>query len=415
MALFSRFLTRRKVRLLAIAALIGFFLLFQAVRKNGREGFTFESSPLPPYTDNPEYVKKPAPKPVPWPEPPPPPPGWTRPAADHNRHDEQLPIPQNPRPADSPTRQRPAAPPRPERPGQGGNAPSPGNKSQANEKTDNTPHRPEVGDVQPRPGSSRPGNSGSIPHQPPAPGDINSNRPLYSPEELAPRIEKYPLSPNQIIRLPKMRPGAMPKIQASSKSPESAERRRTRSQRRDAIKRAMKHSWDAYSKNAMGHDEVRPVSARPHDPFCGWGATLIDSLDTLQIMGMDYEYKEALKLIGDIDFAHTKSNNIPLFETVIRYLGGLIGAFDVSGGKDTILLDKAKQLADMLMGAFDTHNRMPILRYDWRPQASRQNTRASQDAVLAEIGTLSLEFTRLAQITGNHSYYDAVLPFRMLY
>ena len=122
----------------------------------------------------------------------------------------------------------------------------------------------------------------------------------------------------------------------------------------------MIRSWEAYSTYAIGHDEVRPISGRYYDPFCGWGATLVDSLDTLQIMGMDAEYREALKYISEIDFAHTRSRSIPLFETVIRYLGGLIGAYDVSRGKDTILLEKAKDLADMLMGAFDTVNRMPL-------------------------------------------------------
>ena len=62
----------------------------------------------------------------------------------------------------------------------------------------------------------------------------------------------------------------------------------------------------------------------------------------------------------------------------------------------------------MLMGAFDTVNGMPLLRYDWRPQAARQNLKASDDSCLAELGTLTMEFTRLAQLTGNHTYFDAV-------
>jgi len=135
---------------------------------------------------------------------------------------------------------------------------------------------------------------------------------------------------------------------------------------------------------------------------------LVDSLDTLQIMGMEDEYRDALRYVAQVDFAHTRSYNIPIFETVIRYLGGLLGAYDMSDGRDTMLLEKARDLGDMLMGAFDTINRMPLLRYDWRPQAARQNRRASQDSCLAELGTLTLEFTRLAQLTGNHSYFDAV-------
>ena len=36
-----------------------------------------------------------------------------------------------------------------------------------------------------------------------------------------------------------------------------------------------------------------------------------------------------------------------------------MGAYDISGARHTILLDKAVQLAEILLGAFDTPNRMP--------------------------------------------------------
>jgi mannosyl-oligosaccharide alpha-1,2-mannosidase len=52
---------------------------------------------------------------------------------------------------------------------------------------------------------------------------------------------------------------------------------------------------------------------------------------------------------------------------VIRYLGGLLGAYDISGQKYEVLLEKAEQLAEVLIGAFDTPNRMPVLYYRWTP------------------------------------------------
>jgi mannosyl-oligosaccharide alpha-1,2-mannosidase len=48
-------------------------------------------------------------------------------------------------------------------------------------------------------------------------------------------------------------------------------------------------------------------------------------------------------------------------------MGGLIGAYDVSGQKYKVLLDKAVELTEVLMGAFDTPNRMPITYYKWTP------------------------------------------------
>lgn len=391
-------MVRRKIRPLGVLACIVVFVLFQFLRKGGREVFTFDS--LPPYTDTDDYVKKPVPPPVHWTDPPPPPPEWGNRQSGHEGNRDQTPIPQNPNvhpeAEAAPSKNQPLSKQQPVAVG--------------TEIKDPVIHEDSEFPLSTLPDSEQKSHFGhphNVPDQPPVPGDLSQTRHTYTAEELAPRIEKYPIPPNEIIKLPTMKSVPLPKIQAQFPV-ESSQHERIRLQRQAAIKRAMTRSWETYSLYAMGHDEVRPITTRHYDPFCGWGATLVDSLDTLQIMGMDTEYREALKYIVDIDFAHTRSYSIPLFETVIRYLGGLIGAYDTSGGKDTILLEKAKDLADMLMGAFDTVNRMPLLRFDWRPQAARRDLRANDHSCLAELGTLTLEFTRLAQLTGNHSYFDAV-------
>ena len=418
-------MVRRKVRPLAVVAVIAVFLLYQFVRTGGHEVFTFDS--LPPYTDTEHYVRKPNPVPQAVPDPPPPPREWGQPQPQPQPQPQQ-PQPQHDRIADTrPIHQQPPQvrpqvenPPVRDPPVRDPNANRPQNSVEQEERPAFTAGDP-INRVNPNDHeevvlkTGHHDTTGGHHHdgldQPPQPGDFQPghNRPVYTTEELAPRIEKYPLAPKDIIQLPRGQPVALPRIQARFAA-ESADRRRERIQRQAAIKRAMKRSWEAYATYAMGHDEVRPISGRYHDPFCGWGATLVDSLDTLQIMGMEDEYRDALRYVAQVDFAHTRSYNIPVFETVIRYLGGLLGAYDMSGERDTMLLEKARDLGDMLMGAFDTVNRMPLLRYDWRPRAARQHHRASDDSCLAELGTLTLEFTRLAQLTGNHSYFDAV-PF----
>jgi len=403
---------RRKVRPLAAFAAIAVFLLFHFLRNSGTEIFTFDS--LPPYTDTDTYVKKPTPIPVAPQEPPPPPLNWrgTQPNVPSSVQENPPPRPEREAEDKRPLRQVPHGQDRTHSQ-QSDNDVSTGRTQHQHQE--DPPHGGDHTTFEQFRGTGgelhrHEGHTHTITDQPPVTGDLPEDRFAarpYTAEELAPRIEQYPLSPAEIIHLPRGQARRLPTIQARFPT-ESAEQRRVRLQRQTAIKRAMTRSWDAYATFAMGHDEVRPVSGRYNDPFCGWGATLVDSLDTLQIMGMDTEYREALAHLERIDFAHTRSRSIPLFETVIRYLGGLLGAYDISGGKDNILLDKAKDLGDMLMGAFDTHNRMPLLRYDWRPQSQRYGLRASQSSCLAELGTLSLEFTRLAQLTGNHSYYDAV-------
>ncbi|KAK8109226.1 class I alpha-mannosidase 1a [Apiospora sp. TS-2023a] len=223
--------------------------------------------------------------------------------------------------------------------------------------------------------------------------------------------EHFPVSKESIIPLPTGKPKAIPRVQHAF-GPESEEAKAKRLGRLAGVKAEMVRAWGGYKKYAWMHDELSPISKAFRDPFCGWAATMVDALDTLWIMGMKEDFDEAVKGIATIDFTFSDTRNeIPVFETTIRYLGGLLGAYDVSGGKKggyTILLDKAVELADILMGVFDTPNRMPILYYNWKPAFASQPHRASAGVSIAELGSLLMEFTRLAQVTNENKYFDAV-------
>jgi len=123
-------------------------------------------------------------------------------------------------------------------------------------------------------------------------------------------------------------------------------------------------------------------------------------------MGLKKEFGEAVKAIDEIDFSTSTLNEINVFETTIRYLGGLIAAYDLSG--EHKLLQKSRELGDMLYKAFDTPNRMPILRWDFKAAIKGEMQEAADSVLLAEIGSLTLEFTRLSQITQDAKYYDAI-------
>lgn len=109
-----------------------------------------------------------------------------------------------------------------------------------------------------------------------------------------------------------------------------------------------------------------PISGKPSDPFGGWGATLVDTLDTLWIMGMEKEFAEAVAALDKIDFSKAAVKEVNVFETTIRYLGGFLAAYDLSEGQYPLLLQKAEEVAEMLYKVFDTPNRMPITRWDWQ-------------------------------------------------
>lgn len=204
--------------------------------------------------------------------------------------------------------------------------------------------------------------------------------------------------------LPSQGTDALPAVQFKF-AEESEDGKKTRLDRRDAVKKAFERCWGSYRERAWLHDELKPVSGGSKDTFGGWAATLVDALDTMWIMDMRDEFSEAVGAVDkNISFASSSSGDvISLFETNIRYLGGLLAAYDLSG--DDRLKKKATDAGDMILKAFDTPNHMPVGRWNIKAAAENKNQTAGVTS-LAEIGTLVLEFTRLSLITGDARYYD---------
>lgn len=61
------------------------------------------------------------------------------------------------------------------------------------------------------------------------------------------------------------------------------------------------------------------------------GLTLVDSLDSLLIMGLQDEFQEARNWV-DTSLRLDPDMDVNLFETTIRVLGGLLAAFHLSAG-----------------------------------------------------------------------------------
>jgi mannosyl-oligosaccharide alpha-1,2-mannosidase len=216
---------------------------------------------------------------------------------------------------------------------------------------------------------------------------------------------RHPVS--SIAPLPTGKPNPIPKIQHSF-GVETSHNKERRLQRQAAVKDAFLHTWTGYKLHAWLQDEVTPVTGGYKNGFGQRAATLVDTLDTLAIMGLDKEFDEAVKATKQIDFTTSAIPRLNVFETTIRFLGGLLSAYDLSNGRHNSLLVQAKDLGDMLYTAFDTPNRMPISRWDWENGALDGYQQADTQSLSAELGSLSLEFTRLSQLTGDAKYYDAV-------
>ncbi|KAM0329351.1 hypothetical protein ACHAQA_004657 [Verticillium albo-atrum] len=227
--------------------------------------------------------------------------------------------------------------------------------------------------------------------------------------------QKYPVCEDDMVRLPTEKPLALPKVQYDFEADRPIDLKRARHlsvfsspqnfDRQQAIKNAFKKTWTSYIRHAWGYDELQPIALEGVDKFNGWGATIVDSLDTLWMMGMYDEFNDAVAFVASIDWNNSTQLRCNLFETNIRYLGGLIAAFDLS--QERVLLTKAIELGDMLYAAFDTPNRFPPFIFSFENlRAGKVMPDPYQSA--AAIGSLSLEFTRLAQLTRNNKYYDAI-------
>ena len=164
-------------------------------------------------------------------------------------------------------------------------------------------------------------------------------------------------------------------------------------ERRESVKNGMKHAWEGYKRYAWGRDEVKPISNRGSDNWGGMGVTLVDSLDTLWVMGMRKEFDEARDWVAN-SLSFGRAGTVSVFETTIRELGGLLSAFDLSG--ERVFLDKARELADLLMPAFNTQSGIPTGQVNFRTGSGAGGWSGSS-AILSELGSLQIEFRYLAQ------------------
>ncbi|KAL1667972.1 glycoside hydrolase [Schizophyllum commune] len=128
--------------------------------------------------------------------------------------------------------------------------------------------------------------------------------------------------------------------------PPTPEEAKTWAARADLVRNAFVHAYNGYRRQAFGHDEVRPVSGKTVDGFNAWAVSAVDGLDTMWLMGLDTMwlmglgdmFEEAVDLVSQQTWAMGEKQTwamgekqaAPFFETTIRYLGGLLGAYAMS-------------------------------------------------------------------------------------
>lgn len=181
-------------------------------------------------------------------------------------------------------------------------------------------------------------------------------------------------------------------------------------ERREAVKDVFVQSWEAYEKHAWGYDEFHPLSKKGRQMVPkGMGWIIIDSLDTLMLMNLTTPLAHAVEWLSS---SHTfdQDHEVNTFETTIRILGGLLSAHYLQndlhivppapGSDADIFLEKATDLADRLLGAYDSPSGIPYASVNLHHMKGVPSHADGGASSTAEAATLQLEMKYLSNLTG---------------
>jgi len=182
---------------------------------------------------------------------------------------------------------------------------------------------------------------------------------------------------------------------------------------RDDVKSNFLHAFVSYMDHGYPLDEVYPIACKGRsykhrvrgtldDSLGNYKLTLVDSLDTLVLLREEKRFIAALEILRQ-DLTFDTDIDISVFETNIRVLGGLLSSHQLaeklSGNKkynfdyDGFLLEKAKDLGNRLLPAFQTKTGLPYHRINLihgvRGNESSLTCPAAAGSYLLEFGLLS--------------------------
>ncbi|KAL8773119.1 MAG: hypothetical protein Q9209_001795 [Squamulea sp. 1 TL-2023] len=192
-------------------------------------------------------------------------------------------------------------------------------------------------------------------------------------------------------------------------------------ERREKVKDAFIRSWDGYEKYAWGHDLYHPTSKKGTQMTpTGMGWIIVDALDTLIIMNLTSRLTHAREWITT-SLNYEQDQEVNTFETTIRMLGGLLSAHylsttypnmapladdDQGAPGEDLYLEKATDLADRLLGAFDSESGVPYASVNLKTLKGIRSHADDGASSTAEATSLQLEFKYLAMLTGEKDYWE---------
>jgi mannosyl-oligosaccharide alpha-1,2-mannosidase len=152
----------------------------------------------------------------------------------------------------------------------------------------------------------------------------------------------------------------------------------------------------------------------------GMGWIIVDALDTLMLMNLTSRLIHGREWLST-SLDYNQDQEVNTFETTIRMLGGLLSAHYLSTtfpelaplaeddegqiGED-LYLEKAKDLADRLMGAFESPSGVPFASVNLKTSQGVPSHADGGASSTAEAATLQLELKYLTKLTGETFYWE---------
>ena len=192
------------------------------------------------------------------------------------------------------------------------------------------------------------------------------------------------------------------------------------SSKASAVVEEYRYVWGQYEKYAFGNDSLLPLNNSAENDLFGWGASIVDGIDTAVIMGLTDIVEKQLAWIASVDFTRSESL-VDEFDAMIRYIGGLLSAYDLINSpivpagtynqtQVDALLTAAKTISDQLKPAFNTTSGLPLSQTNITTgESSNCNPLEPCNSVnvdTAVCGTLILEWYRLSDLTNDTSYRE---------
>jgi mannosyl-oligosaccharide alpha-1,2-mannosidase len=167
-----------------------------------------------------------------------------------------------------------------------------------------------------------------------------------------------------------------------------------------------------------GFDRYRPQShSGEYMSPSGLGWIIVDALDTMMIMNLTTELTHARQWVKN-NLTYDQDQDVNTFETTIRMLGGLLSAHYLSsafpgkfapvddGLSDDMYVEKAADLADRLLSAYESRTGIPMASVNLHKYQGIVSHADGGASSTAEATTLQLEMKYLSKLTGEVNYWE---------